>query len=233
MDPIKGAFDKVKQEIKILNQEIGFLKYELHQSRQAIIEICEIIKQIKEKYTSTHIQEKPTTQEKSPTEKNLFKPQKAQNMLISIGNQGVPTDRQTNQQTDRQTQNPFENKSQFPVNSENKEKSPIDEAAEFLDSLDNIKKEIRLKFKRLTEKELGVFSTLYQIISEKGHSDYRELAERLNLTESSIRDYIGKLIKKEIPVEKIRLNNKNIQLKISENLMKIASLSTILHLVGI
>ena len=65
------------------------------------------------------------------------------------------------------------------------------------------------------------------------HSDYKTLSKRLNLTESSIRDYIGKLIKKGIPVEKIKLNNKNIQLSISPNLKKIASLSTILQLRGI
>ena len=82
----------------------------------------------------------------------------------------------------------------------------------------------------LSMTSLIVFSALYNSIDEKGYSDYRDLAEKLKLTESSIRDYIGKLIKKEIPIEKIKLNNKNIQLKISENLKKIASLSTILHL---
>ena len=42
--------------------------------------------------------------------------------------------------------------------------------------------------------------------------DYKTLSKRLNLTESSIRDYVGKLIKKGIPVEKTKINNKMIQL---------------------
>ena len=78
-----------------------------------------------------------------------------------------------------------------------------------------------------------IFSVLYQLEEEQGqegHSDYRTLAKRLNLTESSIRDYIGRLIKKGIPVDKIKVNNKNIQLKISPNLKKIASLPTIIQL---
>ena len=99
-----------------------------------------------------------------------------------------------------------------------------------LKSLDNIKKEIRQKFKKLTEQEWLVFSTIYQLDEEMGHSDYRILAERLKLTESSIRDYVARLMKKGIPVDKIKLNNKNIQLNISKSLKQIASLPTIITL---
>ena len=113
-----------------------------------------------------------------------------------------------------------------PKNTENS----IENAAEMLKSLDNIKKEIRQKFKKLTEQEWLIFSTIYQLDEEKGESNYREIADKLNLTESSIRDYVARLIKKGIPVEKTKLNNKNIQLKISSNLKRIASLPTIIAL---
>jgi predicted transcriptional regulator len=106
----------------------------------------------------------------------------------------------------------------------------IGNALQILESLDNLKKEIRLKFKRLTEQEILVFSTLYQFSEEKGWTDYKLLSEKLNLTESSIRDYIGRLIKKGIPIEKVKINNKTIHLSVSANLKKIASLSTILQL---
>ena len=74
-----------------------------------------------------------------------------------------------------------------------------------------------------------MFSTVYQL---EGFMDvnYKTLSEKLGLSESSIRDYIGKLIKKGIPVDKIKLNNKNIKLSISEDLKKIVSLPTILQL---
>jgi predicted transcriptional regulator len=77
---------------------------------------------------------------------------------------------------------------------------------------------------------LLVFSTLYQFSEEKGYTDYKNLSEKLSLTESSIRDYIGRLIRKGIPVEKVKINNKTIHLSVSQNLKKIASLSTILQL---
>jgi len=89
---------------------------------------------------------------------------------------------------------------------------------------------LRLKFKRLTDQELLVFSTIYQLDEEIGYSDYKSISTKLKLTESSVRDYVGRLIKKGIPVEKTKINNKNIQLNISQNLKKIASLNTLLHL---
>jgi uncharacterized phage infection (PIP) family protein YhgE len=110
------------------------------------------------------------------------------------------------------------------------EKPSINDAVELLDSLDSIKKELRLKFKRLTEQELLVFSKLYQLDEEIGHTDYKTLAKELELSESSIRDYISRLITKGIPVDKNKINNKSISLTISPNLKKIATLSTILQL---
>ena len=50
------------------------------------------------------------------------------------------------------------------------------------------------------------------------------------MTESSIRDYIARLINKGIPVEKTKINNKTIQLKVADSLKKAASLATILKL---
>jgi len=74
---------------------------------------------------------------------------------------------------------------------------------------------------------------MYQLDEETGHSTYKSVSEKLGLTESSIRDYVSRLINKGIPVEKNKINNKNIHLSISKNLKKIASLDTILQLRGL
>ena len=229
MDEIKQAFQKVKTEMDFLFQELKNVKLGLNETRQEVIEICQILEQINEKIlekpqntTSTQLSEKPTVSTHPSTHDKPLEALKPQNMAISTGNQGVPTDKQTNRQTD--------NKHEIELKTEEITKDSIDDAAKILDSLDSIKKEIRLKFKRLTEQEILVFSTLYQIDEETGPTDYKTIAKKLGLTESSIRDYIGRLIKKGIPVDKKRINNKIIQLSISQNLKKIASLSTILQL---
>ena len=204
MDEIKTAFQKVKEDIDFLRWEIDSLRLEFD-------EIRDILKQM----TSTHKLQIQTESLDTSTHPYQFKPLKPINSPISTGNQGASTDRQTDRQTDRHM---F-----FEENS-------IENAAEILNSLDNIKKEIRLKFKRLTDQEMLIFSTIYQLEEEIGYADYKSLSEKLGLTESSIRDYVGRLIKKGVSLEKKKVKNKNIQLSISPNLRKIASISTILQL---
>ena len=259
MDQVKEAFSKVKQDIDSLKQESEFLKKSIIETRESFISVCEIIKQMqqtqekivdkldsKQDTKTSEIQEKtPKIPQNTPTDKQTDtstlrhinsttsthpsthqhtpKPLNSQNIPISTGNEGVSTDKQTDKQTDTSTH----------ILAQKQEKTSsdsVENAVEILDSLDAIKKEIRLKFKRLTTQEMLVFSTLYQLEEEQGEVDYRAISKRLSLTESSIRDYVGRLIKKGIPVDKTKINNKTIQLSVSQNLKKIASLPTILQL---
>ncbi len=222
MDPVKGAFDKVKQDIEFLKYELNTLRTGVVETRERMIEICEVIKKIDEKLesrASTHKPKIQTLPTPTSTHKLPLEALKPQNLHISTGNEGASTDRQTDRQTHRQTQ-------KEPKNEENS----FENALEILNSLDDIKKEVRLKFKRLTEQETLIFSTIYQIEEEQGYANYKLIATKLDLTESSVRDYVGRLIQKRIPVEKKKVNNKQIQLFISQNLKKIAPLSTILQL---
>ncbi|MAG79041.1 hypothetical protein CMI40_01550 [Candidatus Pacearchaeota archaeon] len=215
MDNLKESFEKIKQDISFLREDIDFLRLNL-------IEIVEKMVEIDKKTDNLTSTDKPEIQTPSTHPSTHLLPLdglNSQNMAISIGNQGASTDRQTDRQTDTNGQNI----GKF-------EKNSIDNAAHILDSLDNIKKEIRLKFKRITDQELLIFSTIYQLEEEREYSDYRSLSQKLNLSESSVRDYVGRLIKKGIPIEKTKVNNKNIHLKISKNLRKIASLPAILQL---
>ncbi|MFB5637453.1 MAG: hypothetical protein ACE5RF_03500 [Nitrosarchaeum sp.] len=167
-----------------------------------------------------------------------IKPRNDQILSISTGNHGVQTDKQTHIQTNRQQENSsynYNNNKQIKLDNRleftpNLVKNSLDSAVDMLDSLDSLKKEIRLKFKRLTEQELLVFSTIYQLEEELGYSDYKSISKKLNLTESSIRDYVRRLINKGIPIQKDKINNKEIKLSVSNNLKKIASLNTILEL---
>ena len=236
MDYVKEAFQKVKQDILDLKQEknslelsIAELKDELAFLRKSIENRKEIETEFFERVLESkkEVQELPTDKAKiktelrqTPVEHMPFGALNHQNIGISTGNDGVPTDRQTDRQTDRHIIQ------QTTIN----QKNSINNALELIQSLDIIKKEIRLKFKRLTEQEWLVFSTIYQLDEEKGFADYKVLSERLNLTESSIRDYVGRLIKKEVPLDKIKVNNKSVRISISKNLKKIANLPAILQL---
>jgi len=202
MDPIKEAFSRIKEDINQLKDEIFSIKAQINQIQTTPEQNTSNIPQQTDRQTHKH------------SEEAQYRP----NFNSSIGNEGVPTDRQTNEQTDRQTHN----------YAQITHKTDFEQANEILSSLDSIKRGIRLKFKRLTPQEMLVFSTLYSLEEQNIEEiTYRTLARQLQLSESSIRDYINKLIKKGVPIDKIRQNNKTIVLKISQDLKNIATLATI------
>ena len=262
-EKLKEAFSKIKEDILNLGNEISEI-------RQSLLETNSLMKQINEEIIKIKLEnisrETPTDESKTPT--NSATPTdnptdaweigglKSPNLPISIGNEGFPTDRQTNQQTDQHifrqmfypqitektprlntTNTQIQQKTQENVVYKKIEEKPIkqqiSEAADILDSLDAIKKEIRRKFKRITRQEMLVFSTIYQLEEQDTKDEgvnYRKIAIKLGLSESSIRDYVHKMIEKGIPIDKEKLNNKQIILHISPELKKIASLSTIITL---
>ena len=239
MDSIKEAFSKVKQDIFYLGEELNNIKNELIELKTELKLISNFIEDIKIKQiqqtnrptqtpTIQHINSNtsqiPTDNPTLPSEIiGLLSP----NNQSSIGNQGVPTNKQTNQQTNQHiipTLKIQEKSIKKPID------NTFDKATEILSNLDNIRKEVRIKFKRLTQQEMQVFSVLYSLEEQGEEADFKLISEKMNLSESSIREYILKLQRKGIPITKEKLNNKRVILHISQDLKKIASLSTIMQL---
>jgi len=274
-EQIKEAFSRVKEDIFALGDDLNKLKLLIADMRNELKIVVKAINDMREKdflaekpqkpqesiptHTPTHPQEVPTiqqispTQNEIPTDKLLSQVLKRQKIDVSIGNEGVPTNKPTNQQTNQQiiqhikfpvqpaisqqltTTNPPET-SFLPTTKEpekDKKESRIDQLAridEILSSLDALKKELRMKVKRLTSQEMAVFSLLYSLENQGNEVDYPLLSSKLSLSEASIRDYIGKIKKKGIPIIKEKLNNKKIILHLSQDFKKIASLDTIIKL---
>ena len=251
MDPIKEAFSKIKDDIFQLKQEISSLKEQLNflntqlSSKLDSVDSQTAIESAKQSPTQTsnfssEIYQQTNKPTNKPTQNQALDSLKPLNLHVSSGNRGVPTNKPTNQQTDKPTENtslsshnpshlnPLSSYTNFPDSST---KDPIDEfrkANEIISSLDDIKKEIRIKFKELTPQEMSVFSTLYALEDQNiTQVTYKLLADNLHLSESSIRDYINKITKKGVPIDKIRQNNKTIILKIYPGLKNIATLTTI------
>jgi hypothetical protein len=197
MDLIKDAFQKVKQDISSLQEQI----FQLHEE-------IEEIKRTLDRQTEPLLSQTDTINRQ--TDRHPLEAPKSPKLAISIGNEGVQTDRQTNSQTDRQSKI-----------------SHLEQVSMILDSLDEVKKELRIKFKKLTKQEMLVFSTIY-LLEEKGLIvDYALLSEKLTLSESVIRDYIKNLVKKGIPLQKTKENNKKIILSIVPELKKLTNLDTL------
>jgi hypothetical protein len=239
-EKIKKAFNKAKEDIMNLQSQLSSIKSEIQLLRQHLDRQTD---------SSTHNKTDPkthpilstTNQHTNPTQ-TLFKTHsstdnypletsKTPNTNISTGNEGVSTDRQTDKQTDNSTGNDGVKVRLTPIISKNiNQINKLEKAAELINSLDDIKKELRKKVKSLTNQEMTVLCTIYQLEEEDLLVDYLSISQKLNLTESSIRDYTKRIINKGIPISKTKINNKKVILSISQELRKIASLPTIIQL---
>lgn len=222
MDPVKEAFQKIKEDISFLKEQLASLQNQLLALQTPTIPTHNLSVNQSFSHTPAH----------NPTLPQEIGGSKAKDLVVSTGNRGVPTDKPTDkptyqptvQQTDKTgTLNGF--------SADSDSSDDLFRAKEALESLDNVKKALRTKFKRLTPQEMLVFSTIYNLENMQIEEiSYKVIANNLNLSESSIRDYTNKLISKGIPIKKKRLNNKIIVLSISEDLKKITTLPTLLKL---
>ena len=143
MDSIKDAFLKVKKDIDLLKNEREFLRLNLAElkdemafHRKEILKINEFLEKLNEKKVSTGNQGvstlrqiNPSYSEQNSTDNWDFKPLNAQYPTPSTGNEGVPADRQTNQQTHRQTIN-YPLSREFDLNKKNPPKISASEPPE-------------------------------------------------------------------------------------------------------
>lgn len=244
-DKLREAFQKVKEDMVLLKESLTSISLELSQIKRTFIQTNKPTdRPTLPIITSTVPQRNPTeegisqTNEQHVSDKDDFKALKTPFSGFSTGNKGVPTDRQTDQQTDRQTpiayenSHPKENPSQkFALDKYSFDSlTEVERVAHVVNSLDALRKDLRRQFKQLTSQEMLVFSTIYQLSDLSLDIDYSMLAQKTGLTESSIRDYVLKLLRKGIPIQKKREKNKKILLSVSPEFKRIASLETLISL---
>jgi len=225
---IKESFSKIKEDILYLKQEMIIFRHEFNAQLDEIKQIIQIIQ------SST-----PSTQDRHPAHNpahNLMNyPLESPNFHSSIGNEGVPADRQ---QTDNRQIMPlkrtFEKLPKIQEKLQEKTVYPreFSELSKISTIINDIKQDLGEKFKNLTQKEFLIFSVLYTLEEENPNVTYNDIAQRTGLTESSIRDYISKLIHKGLPIIKQKLNNKMVFLKIPKELKDIATLDKLSRLKG-
>ncbi len=256
---IKNDINILRNEINTINNEVKNISTEQIQTDTIMQQIGALREQIDSLLNKQSIVKQTNIQEKNPTiptqnissisisptiltqeqileeEKGDLGGLKYQNRNLSIGNGGVPTNTPTNTPTNQHRNISIPNNQKDTKTINNKEylnlPTSFERASQILESLDDIKKDIRKTFKQLTNQEMMVFSTLYTYNEQRIEEiTYKMIANTLKLSESSIRDYINRLIKKGIPIEKRRLNNKKIILNVSTNLLEVTNLSTITRL---
>jgi len=86
-------------------------------------------------------------------------------------------------------------------------------------------------FISLTEKEFLLFLTLYQLEEEiTAPLSYTQLANKLTISQSSVRDHIAELIRKQAPIQKMKINNKKVLLSVDKTFKSLNLMPRILDI---
>jgi len=236
-DKVKASFDKVREEMWLLKQELTEIRHELSELRVDL----------------SDLKAQDLTRELPPIKPNFI-------TQISSGNKGVPADRQTDTPTFDTPSFPVDGTpttlgktpAHIPAHSSTHPQHILAKLQHFDTSLDKnlqkitktqqinelsglidtLKNDLQKKFKSLTKQEFYVFSVLFTLDKNQPQTTYQDLAVSTNLTSSSIRDYIQRIIKKGIPITKEKLNNKLTILKIPSELRNLATLDSLIRLRG-
>ena len=209
MDPdkIKEAFGKAKQDIQELKETIYYLSQDIQEIKRTLQFLSvQPTNQPTQYSTIQHTNPSQDTQNSTeislPTQERPYYGLKEAYIPLSTRNEGVPTNQPTNQQTNQHppisTPNFSENKQEIHQKqvkiSKTDKISHLEQISTIISTLDDLKKELRIKFKRLTSQEMLIFSTIYQLEENGFTVDYSLISEKLGLSEISVRDYIHKLI---------------------------------------
>jgi hypothetical protein len=215
-DAVKDSFKKIKSEMRYLASEIFSIKSQIQELNDLISQINLINNMNNQSSTSS-----TNTQQigENPADNTYYNEELSPNYPSSIGNEGVPADRQ--QTVSRQV---IEEKAQ-----ESTQKH-LDESQNISRLIDSLKNDLKQKFRSLTKQEFLVFSLVYSLTEEHGEANYKALALRSKLTESSIRDYISRLEHKGIPLIKEKKNNKLVVIRVPKELRDIAALDSLVKL---
>lgn len=89
----------------------------------------------------------------------------------------------------------------------------------FRQPFDNpITEDIKNKFRSLTEREFTVFMAIYQLEEElNSQLTYADIARKLSLSRSSVRDHIGELLLKNVPLVKLVSSDRKVSLSIKKD----------------
>jgi len=189
---IRKSFEKIREDMLFLSQELLSIREEIQELRQIL----------HSNTYPTHDQH-PTH---NPTHNFSIYDLNPSNFHSSIGNEGVPTNRQ---QTD------------------NRQSNTLKRTSEIASILGNLKQDLREKFRKLTKQEFLIFSVLYTLEEELKNVTYKDIAQRTGLAESSVRDYILKIEHKGLPISRERINNKIVLLKIPREFKEMTTLNSL------
>jgi len=85
-------------------------------------------------------------------------------------------------------------------------------------TISELSKKLNFTFQNLTDREFSVFISVFELEKTIPEVTYTDLANKLNISEPTIRNVVNRLISKKIPLQKNRFFNKKVSLSIPKDL---------------
>ncbi len=197
---IKISFQKVKESILALDKRISVVESNINL-------IKTMLEQISNLPNAHKIAKTP--------EFNVLEAPKPQIQKSSTGNKGVPLRHSDDTAPTKRRQTD----------------TPTTPNMEEYNDIKSLKRELNSRFLSLTEAQFKVFMTIYQLEEEKDNPvTYAEVAKRIMISQSSVRDYVSDLILRNIPLTKHKSPNRKIYLSIKKEFRNLKILENLLAL---
>lgn len=221
---LKKAFGKVKEDISSLNQRLenieNSIKFLINQN-------------------SSRNNDNPSDSIPKP----INNAQNPQNKVLSSGNEGVQSINHstinqsiTNQSHNlsaysRQIKENYDDKNEINENRVLKRLSTDQSLINQSLSIQSLKKDLESRFSSLTNQEFMVFLTIYQLEEDSGRPvTYTDLANKLSLTSGCIRGYVSAIIRKGLPLNKLKINNRTLTLSIKPDFKELGLKERLINL---
>jgi len=199
---IKQSFSKVKEDISNLQEELGLQK-------EILVKQTDILKELKKRFNDLAVEIKSLKDAILDSSNGKSMVNQSFNHLINQSiNQSI-----ANQSINQSILDNSSNKGVIGTEEVNHlinqsiiNQSLINQSQD--SDLSSIKNRIDKTFKSLSKQELKLFLTIYQLEDENLETNYRNIAQKMQLSEHCIRSHISSLMKKNVPILKKRTSNR-------------------------
>ena len=97
-------------------------------------------------------------------------------------------------------------------------------------SLKELSRGLTSVFQSLTDREFSVFVSIFELEKQLPEVTYTDLANKLAISEPTIRNTVNRLISKKVPLQKIRFFNKKVSLSLSKELHDISLITKLVKI---
>ncbi|MEK6903925.1 MAG: hypothetical protein AABW64_04760 [Nanoarchaeota archaeon] len=181
--------ENVKNAFTKVKEDIDLLKQELNKNKKDFFEQKKILEDVNSKLDLIL-----KDNDKKEVKNDFFN--------VSIGNKGVVDDRQLSMVNSRRLSTMIDDDQRSTTTHED---------------LATLNQTLILRFKTLTDREFSIFLAIYELERQLGGEvTYIDLANKLNLTESSVKTHVNRILSKRIPISKERFFNRKSSLSIKK-----------------